>query len=620
MTKRSRTKRFNNRLPAGTSERFLEELFAALPEDCGTSSSFNLQYLKGEILSKYCDSKTTPPEARRQSAIDKWLLTEARNERTNVRCYENSRDFGWITSEELFSEVRHFISRVLGPLGYPQIFLRENGGHSNGASTRVKRSEVAALIKLTGKVHLSNSASSHWRAMFKDSMAEDQQFELCETSELFTVPKKSDIDRVACKEPEGNMLMQRKIGQHISRRLRKYGIDLRDQTRNQKLAKDAVRLGLATIDLSSASDSITRSVVFNSLPFEWYSLLDDLRVKETLINDEVHTLQMFSSMGNGFTFELESLIFYAVTKVVARRLAIRGTISVFGDDIIAPCAMVPALTCVFGYLGFILNPKKTHSKGLLRESCGAHYHNGFDVSPFYIRREVATIVDLINHLNHVLEWDGRRWGCFMHPDLARFHLKWSRWIPKRLHGGLSTSDPTALVTGDDPRFRLVPVKRSRRYTRQKTRNKLPAMDSFRRVDSLPKTFSSESLISKRATKLPKISALELTEYGDLSRSTSSSAFAVVVLDWALAGSNLSVTRVPWRTKSPFKLNPSWGADMEEASLRHWLMTKRQFDGIGPLTGEDHIELDPSIEVAYEYAPIVSLGERTTWQPYMILHQ
>jgi hypothetical protein len=168
-------------------------------------------------------------------------------------------------------------------------------------------------------------------------------------------------------------------------------------------------------------------------------------------------MEMFSTMGNGFTFELESLLFYAITRVVCERSGIKGRISVYGDDIIAPSAVVRRLKRVFHYFGFTMNPKKTHFTGLFRESCGKHYHGGFDVSPFYIRREVRELPDLINLLNQVLEWDGRGWGCLMSPTLLAFHRKWAAFVPRRLHGGIDTNDPSALVTGDLPRHRLVPI-------------------------------------------------------------------------------------------------------------------------------------------------------------------
>lgn len=458
MRKRKKSNALSTRLPAGVGKKFLSELLQAIPDE-----DFKSRYLREVILSKYCDQSTTPEDVRRSSAITKWLGTEVRNANTNQRLYLKDVDLGWTTLDKFLSDVRSLIAHILGPVDYPQIF--EGTYHTNGASTRVKRSPVAALAKLQGDVHLSSSALKHWFAFASGTKLSKQNIVLQEESVLFTVPKKSDIDRVACKEPEGNMLLQRGVGNFIRRRLRRTGVDLNDQSVNQRLARDAVRKNLATIDLSSASDSISQQLVFDVLPFEWFSLLDDLRVKSTLIDGQIHDLEMFSSMGNGFTFELESLIFYAITRVVARRSGVRGTISVYGDDIIAPCALVPRLIRLFHLVGFKTNVEKTFWTGPFRESCGRHYHNGFDVTPFYVRREVLTLMDLILHLNHVLEWDGRHWGFFLTQELSNFHQRWSKYVPRRLYGGVDPANPAALVTGDSPRHQLVlrskPVKHNR---------------------------------------------------------------------------------------------------------------------------------------------------------------
>lgn len=493
MRKRNRRAKLSTRLPAGVSAAFIRELQQALPTD-----GFKSQYLREELLSKYCDPTTVRAETRRTAAITKWLLSEARNAQTNQRLYLGDADFGWLTYEQLCSRVKTLIGRILGEVRYPEIFRESGVFHTNGASTRVKRSEVAAIHKLQGDVHLSNSAVKHWLAFASGTRLSKQDCILREENVLFTVPKKTDIDRVACKEPEINMLLQRCVGNHIRSRLRRVGINLNDQTRNQELARRAVREDLATIDLSSASDSITKQLVFDMLPFEWWSLLDDIRVKHTLIDpsflkedpevsrilktdpteklksldhsltdtgERLHELEMFSSMGNGFTFELESLLFYAITRVVCWRSGVRGIISVYGDDIIAPTRIVPRLKRIFDYIGFQVNMSKSFWRGPFRESCGKHYHNGFEVTPFYIRREILSLMDLILHLNHVLEWDGRGWGFFTTDSLAVFHKKWSKYVPARLHGGIDPSDPGALVTGDSPRQRLVPVTKSTQHNR-----------------------------------------------------------------------------------------------------------------------------------------------------------
>lgn len=452
---RSRKKnpyRIDLSLPASVGDAFLNEFRTLLPE-LALSEGRKGQYLAEEVFSKYCDSSTTPAPVRRAAAIQKWKRAELQNAKTNQRLLLDEPQFRWVAYPRLLRDIRSLISRILGPLAYPEVI--SFGLHTNGASTRIKRSPAASVLKLTGEAHVSSSAIKHWLRFASGTRLARQTLLPHEHSSLFTVPKKSDIDRVACKEPEINMVLQRSVGNHIRRRLRKFGINLNDQTINRDLARDAVRLGLATVDLSSASDSITRQLAICLLPFEWWSLLDDLRVHSTVIDGEVHELEMFSSMGNGFTFELESLLFYAITRVVAEISGNRGRISVYGDDIIVPASVVPRLSRVFHWFGFRMNPSKTHYRGLFRESCGGHFYGGFDITPFYIRRPVRTLPDLINHLNALLEWDARGWGGFLSELSYRFWSRWSQKVPRILWGGLHPEDPTALVTGHRPRRRLV---------------------------------------------------------------------------------------------------------------------------------------------------------------------
>jgi len=456
-------------IPGSVGDRFTNELYELI-EGLSEFGGYKSMYLNQEIWSKYCDPKTTAPDVRRRRAISKWLDTEQRNWHTNIRLQITEADLGWITWLDLRDEIRALIARVLGPVKYPSVI--QDGVLTNGASTRVRKSPSAALLKLLGEGHITSDALKHWFAAYSNTQLSNQTLTLVEGSVLFTVPKKSDIDRAAAKEPECNMLMQRSVGNHIRRRLREFGIDLNNQTANQNLAREGSHKGnLATIDLSSASDSISRQLVLELLPYEWFSLLDDLRVKSTLIADYFPpeycdhgesfrwNLEMFSSMGNGFTFELESLIFYAITRVVCRRSKVPGRISVYGDDIICPVGVVPRLKRVFDLLGFQMNLKKTHYRGPFRESCGRHYWRGFDVSPFYVRREVRDLKDLISHLNHLLEWDGRGWGFFQTEEVYRFWLRWIHYVPDFLWGGVSPDDPSALVTGHAPRKRIVAVTR-----------------------------------------------------------------------------------------------------------------------------------------------------------------
>ncbi|DAD50891.1 TPA_asm: RNA-directed RNA polymerase [ssRNA phage SRR5467090_2] len=425
----------------------------------GKNVYFKDKYLLDEVFSKYLDESIVPADVRRDAAVNKFTQVNDRNAAVNLHLVMmelTERDLGWTDASRLIKVARRLIARVLGPLKYPGVLMKST--FTNGASTRVRRGPAAACVKFTGEVHITDPAIKHWLAMASGSRLSRLPLRIVQSSVLFTVPKKTEIDRVACKEPEGNALLQRSVGIAIRQRLRKVGINLLDQTRNQDLAKRAVNEGLATIDLSSASDTVSTRVVEMLLPFDWWSLLSDLRVESTVLPDNrVLSLDLFSSMGNGFTFELESLIFWALATAVKRIGGYRGEISVFGDDIIVPQTMARRFMRVLSLFGFVPNKKKTHVSGPFFESCGRHYWCGLDITPFYFRKAVTTLPEMINILNRLLEWDGREWGFFATDEARQFWNRWKTYIPKYLWGGISPDDPSCLVTGDAPRKRLVPV-------------------------------------------------------------------------------------------------------------------------------------------------------------------
>lgn len=475
MPKIKRRRQVDVELPERVTVEFEKELRELISSSKTLYGGAAWGYLSDEMWSKYLDSNLVHPKSRATAAIHKFLAAEDRNADTNLRLTmleATEKHLGWVSFGRLVKEARRFVQHVLGELRYPDIL--KGSVFTNGASTRVRRGPAAAVLKLTGELQITNSALKHWFAMASNTKLSKVPLSIVESSVLFTVPKKTEIDRCACKEPEGNALLQRAVGIHIRKRLRRVGINLLDQTRNQRLAREGSITGkLATVDLSSASDTMSSGIVRLLLPFDWWSLLVDLRCETVVIPQDVlpdpshsfayrqgtaHSLEMFSSMGNGFTFELETLLFWALAQATRKLSGFPpGTISVYGDDIIVPVTWVRRYLRVLGVFGFIPNTKKTLVTGPLRESCGRHYWKGFDVTPFYIRKAVTTLPELINTLNHLLEWDGRGWGFFTTEECYKFWDRWREYVPHFLWGGITPEDNSALVTGDLPRKRLVAV-------------------------------------------------------------------------------------------------------------------------------------------------------------------
>ena len=198
------------------------------------------------------------------------------------------------------------------------------------------------------------------------------------------VPKSAKTKRSVVTEPMLNGLFQLALGDHMTRRLAAFGVDLKDQTRNQRLALEGSFTGaLATLDLSSASDTISKELVFHLLPLEWATLLARARTGHVTRKGERLTLEKFSSMGNGFTFPLESLIFWALTSAVCETAHGVDVTSVYGDDIICPTTHYHQVVEVLTAVGFTVNEKKSFHTGPFRESCGRDYYRGIDIRPYY---------------------------------------------------------------------------------------------------------------------------------------------------------------------------------------------------------------------------------------------
>jgi len=226
-----------------------------------------------------------------------------------------------------------------------------------------------------------------------------------------TVPKDAFTNRVIAVEPGFNLWFQKAIGSMIRKRLRVHGIELNYQDRNQQLArKGSLDSSLATVDFSSASDTISKELVRAVLPPHWLSLMEVCRSHCGFIEDKLVHWEKFSSMGNGFTFELESLIFYSAAFVCCEYLKLSTQeVSVYGDDVLLPSHAFDLFSEFSTFLGFQVNPDKSFdSSSPFRESCGSYYYSGVDIKPIFIKNIARNLFDLYKQLNRIRELSHRR--------------------------------------------------------------------------------------------------------------------------------------------------------------------------------------------------------------------
>jgi len=294
---------------------------------------------------------------------------------------------------------RRKIANILGDL--PQIedlpFT-----YGPGATHNVKRRTSAfhkilaepecTLQSLRASQRLLRSVPRLW-TLYGGSVDSPPIMKIVRGSRFGQVPKSAKTNRPIDIEPTLNGVLQRGYGGIIRNRLGRSGNCIRSgQARHSRLARNAsIHKELATIDFSGASDSISSHLVLDLLPLDWFDALDNCRSHYHRIDGEYKYLHKFSAMGNGFTFELETLIFLSLARACCDILGLSNCeTSVYGDDVIIPTAAIDLFFKVCDWCGFTINSEKSFwGTDGFRESCGSDWFDGIDVRVAYMRHDIS---------------------------------------------------------------------------------------------------------------------------------------------------------------------------------------------------------------------------------------
>jgi hypothetical protein len=239
-------------------------------------------------------------------------------------------------------------------------------------------------------------------------------YSLTSSSTITFVRKNRDTSRSICTEPSLNMFYQLGLGEILRARLVQFfGIDLQvQQERNRDLAcRGSLDDSVVTLDLESASDSVSLRMCAEMLPTWFNSILVDLRCPYTKCRGREIELNMVSTMGNGYTFALQTMLFCCVVRAAAEMNSIRlgkpggedSNWGVYGDDIIVPSEMARHVCRLLELLGFTVNSQKSFFEGPFRESCGGDYFRGHPVRGVYLKT-LATPQARYVAINQLIEW------------------------------------------------------------------------------------------------------------------------------------------------------------------------------------------------------------------------
>lgn len=387
------------------------------------------QYVKSQLVALVKKYPFTREEAPgfdpKLAAWKKFLAAEHRCKRINQRqsALRNGDGFRY---PEILQDMRLYIKRVLGSTPrFSEIYdLCDFGpGASVGVTgdfTNLGRKLLAETWSVT-RLALPYCTRALWqheqiRGLILGSGPTCYSYELfaqkvAARSRLVThnnisfVPKTFKTERSIASEPLLNGFLQKGIDQYMRRRLARHGLDLSDQEPNQLMAREGSLGGVnpyCTIDLTSASDSMSTSIVKLLLPPDWFDLLDRVRSHEYAYRGERHVYHKFVSMGNGFCFPLQTLLFAAAAYACTRQNGSPVDFRVYGDDIIVRRSEAAVTLEVLRYLGFRHNPEKTFLFGPFRESCGTDWYSGLDIRPVYLDFRFELNTDLYKFHNSTL--------------------------------------------------------------------------------------------------------------------------------------------------------------------------------------------------------------------------
>lgn len=406
------------------------------PYPCIDPKTYAMQSLRKSLLKKYQDQIKPSADAEALSLFLKnnencrrfVMDTSSMNEVETIAIGE-AKDFLY----SFFYPDEESCERLLRMSS-----ITDNFGLGNGANIGSYSTDFLSKVG-TSRMSATNPALHmfYMQAISENSIWSDVEsirsvargLDIVRGSRISFAPKTAEISRTICTEPLCNMLFQKGIGAVLEGRIKQtLGISLADQpNKNQTLARLGSKDGsFGTIDLSSASDSMSLSLVREMFPKHVSALLELTRSPVTTLPGGAEVeLHMVSSMGNAFTFPLQTLLFsslvygaYKVKSIKLERPSRRslGNFAVYGDDIIVVKEAYDLVVRLLGLCGFSVNVDKSFNEGLFRESCGHDYYDGHNVRGVYIK-SLKDNGDRYSAINRLNVWSAK-WGINLNATVS----------------------------------------------------------------------------------------------------------------------------------------------------------------------------------------------------------
>jgi hypothetical protein len=383
-------------------------------------SSARALWLRNSFLKKFEDAKSADADTK---ALGLFL-------RSNERCRTFALKPARLFEEELIGGVKNLFDGYFHDGPYQTLALSaiaEGFMTGPGASRGVVSDNFYTKLFDSNLTCTSDPLYRDYRCAILDwprwNSAENAReshlgHSIVEGNRLSFVPKTAVISRTICTEPNLNMLFQKGIGSFIEAQLLqrwKHSLE-NQQFINRRMAQlGSIDGSFGTIDLSCASDSVSLNLLREILPPYVYRWLARARSPITVLPDGSRLeLHMVSSMGNAFTFPLQTILFASIVVTCYDLLSIplidrasrTMNFGVFGDDIIVTRKSYDFVVRALELFGFEVNEDKSFNTGNFRESCGGDYFKGRNIRGVYIK-SLSTSADVYSAINRLVRWSAQ---------------------------------------------------------------------------------------------------------------------------------------------------------------------------------------------------------------------
>jgi len=440
----------------------------SLPEEWGLQSKnlsfdsvseYSAHYQIASLLKKF--PFDVPEIDRREAAMKTFLAGEEMCRVTNLDKIPRLKRTSEPDTLSVFTLARSFISRVLGQIP-DWDDVTKDCRHGPGATLSTEQGLVSTYHKYSTWPYSVTKAAlpyaqeiiqrdERWLGALEDSYREHfcvpkysilnresfwlNVFDVVESNRVTFVPKSALTERTIAIEPTINLMLQLGVDGLIRRRLTSFGIDLNHgQEKNQELARrGSIDGSFATLDLKAASDTVSIELCRYLLPPVWFAYLMALRTPSGVIEEYLINYEKISSMGNGFTFALESMIFASVIYGVSKHFLgeyRHQDFAVYGDDLVVRTEIADLLVYYLGKIGFRINPEKSFITGDFRESCGADWLRGHLVRPVFIDKHLNILSDLFSLRNRLKRKLEVSWCIYDSTCVSKL----DKWVPEKYLG------------------------------------------------------------------------------------------------------------------------------------------------------------------------------------------